>query len=179
MIAILSLYKYTDKELEQFVKSMVVLTDSREKDNSHIIDWLDKKKIPHKSKALPNGDYSFYIPANTDLNIDRDLYFDHEIMIERKNSLEELSGNFSQYRTRFEEEMATYRGLKYLLVENANYQDIVDGKYDTKFSNKAYLASLHTFNQRYGLQIMFMPDSRYSGWFIYGVFTYYLKNKMR
>lgn len=175
----LSLYKYTNAELERLVKSIVVLCDTREKNNAHIIAWLDKKKIPHQSKALSNGDYSFCIPANPNLNIDRDLYFDHEIMIERKGSLEELSGNFSQNRTRFEEEMATYQGLKYLLIENANYQDIVNGKYDTKLSNKAFLASLHTFNQRYGLQLMFMPDSSYSGWFLYGIFTYYLKNKLR
>lgn len=179
MIRILSLYKYTDKEIGQIVKSMVILTDTREKCNAHIIDWLDKKKVPHKSKALSNGDYSFYIPSNPELNIDRDLYFDREIMIERKGSLEELSGNFSQQRARFEEEMATHAGLKYLLVENADYQSVVDGKYNTNFSSKAYLASLHTFNQRYGIQIMFMPDPAYSGWFMYGVFTYYLKNMLR
>ena len=105
MINILELYKYTDKEIERLIKSIVILTDTREQKNQHILDWLDKKKIPHKTKALQNGDYSFYIPATSDLNIDRDLYFDKEIMVERKGSLEELSGNFSQQRTRFEEEM--------------------------------------------------------------------------
>lgn len=176
---ILELYKYTDKEIEQLVKSIVILTDTREQKNQHILDWLDKKHIPHKTKALSNGDYSFYVPANPDLNIDRDLFFDKEIMVERKGSLEELSGNFSQQRARFEEEMATYPGIKYLLVENANYQDIITGKYDTKFSAKAYLASIHTFNHRYGLQMMFMPDPQYSGYFLYGVFTYFLKQKLR
>lgn len=100
-------------------------------------------------------------------------------MIERKSSLNELSGNFSQHRARFEEEMATFQGRKYLLIENANYQDVITGKYDTKFSPKAYLASLHTFNHRYGLQVMFMPDPQYSGYFLYGVFSYYLKHKLR
>lgn len=157
----------------------MILTDTREQKNQHILTWFEKKGIPHKAKALGNGDYSFYIPANSDLNIERDLFFDKEIMVERKASLEELSSNFSQHRTRFEEEMATYAGLKYLLIENANYQDIVSGKYDTKFSVKAYLASLHTFNHRYGLQMMFMPDPQYSGYFLYGVFTYYLKHKLR
>ena len=176
---ILDLYKYTDKEIDQLVKSIVILTDSREKCNSHILEWFDKKKIIHKTKALSNGDYSFYIPANPDLNIDRDLYFDKEIMVERKGSLEELSGNFSQQRARFEEEMATYPGTKYLLIENANYQDIITNKYETKFSSKAYLASLHTFNHRYGLQIVFMPDPQYSGYFLYGVFTYFLKQYLR
>lgn len=179
MIGILELYKYSEKEIDQLVKSMVILTDTREQKNQHILNWLDKKGIPHKAKALGNGDYSFYLPANPGLNIERDLFFDKEIMVERKASLEELSSNFSQYRTRFEEEMATYAGLKYLLIENANYQDIVSGKYDTKFSVKAYLASLHTFNHRYELQMMFMPDPQYSGYFLYGVFTYYLKHKLR
>lgn len=179
MICILELYKYTDKEIDQLVKSIVILTDTREQKNQHILDWLDSKKVPHKTKALSNGDYSFYVPANPDLNIDRDLFFDKEIMVERKGSLEELSGNLSQQRARFEEEMATYPGVKYLLVENANYHDIVTGNYDTKFSSKAYLASLHTFNHRYGLQMMFMPDPKYSGYFLYGVFTYFLRKKLR
>ena len=160
MIAILNLYKYTDKEIDELVKSMVILCDTREKSNAHVTDWFDKKKITYKSKALSNGDYSFYVPANEDLNIDRDLYFDREIMIERKASLDELSGNFTQNRTRFEEEMATYPGKKYLLVENADYEDVVKSNYDTKFSSKAYLASLHAFNHRYDLQIMFMPYAK-------------------
>lgn len=179
MIIILNLYKYTDSEIDQIVKSLTILVDTREKENSHIIDWLKKKKIPYKSKALSNGDYSFFIPANPELNIDRDLYFDHEIMIERKGSLEELSGNLTQNRTRFEEEMATYPGKKYLMIENANYQDIVNGNYKTQFSSKSYLASLHAFNHRYDLQIIFMPSKEMSGYYLYGVFTYYLKNKLR
>lgn len=179
MIIILSLYKYTDSEIDQIVKSLTVLVDTREKENTHILDWLKKKKISYKTKALTNGDYSFFIPANPDLNIDRDLYFDHEIMIERKGSLDELSGNLTQNRARFEEEMATYGGKKYLMIENANYEDVVKGNYGTKFSSKAYLASLHAFNHRYDLHITFMPNKEMSGYYIYGVFTYYLKNILR
>lgn len=176
---ILNLYKYTDKEIDELVKSMVILHDSREKSSKHITDWFDKKKIAYETKALSNGDYSFYIPANPKLNIDRDLYFDREIMLERKASLDELAGNLTQHRTRFEEEMATYTGKKYLLIENASYEDIVGGNYTSKFSTKAYLASLHAFNHRYDLQIMFMPNNKLSGCYIYGVFTYYIRNLLR
>ena len=56
MIGILELYKYTDKEIDQLVRSIVILTDTREQKNQHILDWFDKKKIPHKTKALSNGD---------------------------------------------------------------------------------------------------------------------------
>ena len=75
--------------------------------------------------------------------------------------------------------MATFKGKKYLLIENANYGDVVKGNYSTKVSVKSYLASLHSFNHRYDLQIIFIPDNKYSACYIYGVFTYYLKNLLR
>ena len=84
------------------VKSLVVLVDTREKSNNHITEWFSKKKIPYESKALSNGDYSFYIPKQPELNIDRSMLFDKETMIERKASLDELSGNLAQNRDRFE-----------------------------------------------------------------------------
>lgn len=128
---------------------------------------------------MSNGDYSFFIPANPDLNIPRDLYFDKSIMIERKNSATELAGNFSTHRTRFEEEMATFPGKKYLLIENTNYYDILNENYRTKFSAKAYIASLHTFNHRYGLEVMFMPDTSFSAQWIYFTLVYWLKEELK
>lgn len=107
------------------------------------------------------------------------MYFDKDIMIERKASLNELSGNFTQNRARFEKEMATFSGKKYLLIENATYEDIVNGKYSTKISRKAYLASLHSFNHKYGLQFCFIPNNAFSGCYIYGTLVYHLKNLLR
>lgn len=128
---------------------------------------------------MNNGDYSFYVPSNLDLNIERTLDFSRKIMIERKANLDELSNNFTTSRSRFQEEMATFDGKKYLLIENANYFDIVNQNYASKFSPKAYLASIHTFNHKYNLEVEFMPKKEYSPIWIYGTFTYYLKNIMR
>lgn len=100
-------------------------------------------------------------------------------MIERKASLEEISGNITKGRARFEEELATFSGKKYLLIENANYHDIIRQCYRTDISPKAFLATLHTYNHRYGIEIMFMPDNKYSAAYIYGVFIYYLKTLIR
>lgn len=175
----LSHYRYTDKEKDELVKSLTIIVDSREKCNSHILEWFDKNNVRYITKALKNGDYSFFIPANEELNIDRELYFDRQIMVERKASLEEISGNITQSRARFEEELATFGGKKYLMIENANYQDIVQKAYKTDISPKAFLATLHTYNHRYGLELMFMPDLSYSGVYIYGTFTYYLKSLLR
>lgn len=172
-------YYYTDKEKNQLLKSIVPIVDTREQQNTHITDWFDKKKIQWKSKALKQGDYSFYLPANPELNIDRDLYFDKEIIIERKNSADELAVNFSKHRTRFEEEMATFPGKKYLLIENCTYGDIVSGNYRSEYAAKSYAATLHTFNHRYDLEIVYMPDKQLSGMWIYSTFLYWLREVLR
>ena len=38
---------------------MIILIDSREKQNTHITDSFDKNSIAYKKKALDYGDYSF------------------------------------------------------------------------------------------------------------------------
>ena len=61
--------------MEELISSMVILVDTREKVNTHITDYFDKKNIKYKKKALDYGDYSFMLPANESLGIPRDLYF--------------------------------------------------------------------------------------------------------
>jgi len=66
-----------------------------------------------------------------------------------------------------------------LLIENANYSDVVEGKYNTKYNKKSFWASLHSFWFKYNVPFEFMPNNKYSGTFIRGVFTYYLKDFLR
>jgi ERCC4-type nuclease len=68
-------YHYTDKELKALLSSMTVIIDTREQQNSHIVDYLDKHKVAHISKKLDYGDYSCMIPFNQELGIMRDTYF--------------------------------------------------------------------------------------------------------
>ena len=82
-------YKYTDKEIKTLMRDLVVLVDTRERQNSHILDYFTKNHIAYERTALNYGDYSFYIPAAA---AGKDIYFHRDIVIERKASLEELSG---------------------------------------------------------------------------------------
>ena len=173
-------YKFTDSEVKSIVDGMVILIDTREKKNQHITDYYDKHGIKYENRALSSGDYSFYIGENPELSIPRPLYMDNEIIIERKASLDELSGNFTTGRTRFEEEFATSKATKkYLLIENASYADIIDGNYNTKYNKNSFAATLHSFNHKYNLEIMFIPNNIYTPIYIYGVFKYYLKSILK
>ena len=71
------------------------------------------------------------IPANEKLSIPRDLYFNTTCVIERKASLEEISNNLTKERDRFEKELCLAPKTKVLLIENASYEDIATGNYDT------------------------------------------------
>ena len=158
---------------------MVILVDTREKRNTHITQYFDKAKIAYIEKALDYGDYSFYIPKNEKLSIPRDMYFDQKIIVERKGSLEELSGNLTKERDRLEKELSLSPKIKVLLIENANYSDVVTGNYDTKYNNKSFWASIHSMWHKYNTPFIFVPDNAYTGFFIKGYFTYYLKNYLR
>lgn len=155
-------YRYTDGELKTLLDSLVVLIDSREQENRHITSSLEGLGIPYQTRKLDYGDYSCYLPANPALGIMRDTYFTNQFAIERKASLEELSGNLTQERQRFENELmrAHSAGCHLtLMVEQGSWEAIASGNYRTQFNPKAFLAALLTYRLRYNLHVCFVtPD---------------------
>lgn len=177
----LELYKYTDSEKKKLLSSIVVMVDTREKDghNDHILSYFDSKKIPWVKKALPYGDYSFYVPANEELNIPRDLDFSSQIIVERKANLDEFAANATADRDRIKKEFAQAPATKVLLIENATYGDMVNGNYRSQYSAKSYYGTIHSFWHEYNLPVVFMGDKNNSGKFIYGFLYYYLRNILK
>lgn len=171
-------YKFTDREKEEIISSMVYVIDTREKKNEHIIQRMEEKKIKYVKRKLDYGDYSFYIPKNEKLGIHRDIWFDKEIVVERKASLEELSGNLTTNRARFKEEMALAPKNKVLLVESSRYEDLVAGNYDTHYDKKSFLATLHKYWFKYNCPFFFI-NSKNTLVFIKFFLEGYLKESLR
>ena len=173
-------YKFTDKELKILLDSLAIIIDTREQENTHITEYLVKKKLPYKGQKLDYGDYSFMIPANPDLCIPREIYFMNNIVIERKAHLEELSGNLTKDGgSRLESELIRSQGTKfYLMIENASYGDIINHNYNTQYEPKSFVARLKTFESRYGISVNFV-SSKCSGNFIYFTFYYWLREMLK
>lgn len=159
--------------------SIVIICDTREHQdkNNHILNYFDAKNIPWKKMKLPYGDYSFMVPADNELGIPRDLYFDKKCVIERKANLEEFSGNVTSNseRSRVKKELALAPPKKVIIIENGSYGDVIDGNYNTKYDSKSYWATIHSFWHEFDVPFVFMKDSKYTGVFIRGFFTYYLR----
>jgi len=130
--------------------------------------------------GLSQGDYSFYVPANEKLNIDRDLYFDKDVVLERKNSLEELSSSFTTNRTQFENELIRSRNLNFsLMVEcSSGWDDIMNDSYNTKYNRTSFLATLFTYYYRHEMNINFVSKNN-AGLFIYQSMYYFLREYLK
>ena len=173
-------YKFSVEEIKKLTKQMIVLIDTREKRNEHILSYFDKQGITYRKEKLDFGDYTFLLPSAA--TGQGDIYFHDSIVIERKASLEELSGNLAQKRQQFETEFLKARnaGCKvYLMVEApGGYSDIVGHRYRTEFTPAAYMASLKTFEHRFDANIQFISPE-YAGYYIVSTFQYYAREKLK
>lgn len=172
---------YTESQQKKILKSMGIICDTREKvgKNDHILNYFDRKEIPWRREKVPYGDYTFFIPKNEELGINEEINFADRIMVERKMGLAEISSNIVDKSRRIYRELAGAPPNKVLLIENDTYQDLVNGNYNTQFAPKAFWAALLSMWHQFNIPVIFMPDKRYTGQFIYGYFYYYLKNLLR
>ena len=174
-------YHYTETELKTLLASLTIIVDSREQENSHVTAYLDKRKVPYITQKLDFGDYSCFLPANPELGIIRDAYFSDMVVVERKNSLTELSNNLSNDRDRFVSELLRAKPAYFhLMVENApgGYADILNHRYDTQYNEKSYAATLKSFEAAYDLRVNFLPDNKLSGFFIWSTMYYFVRNHL-
>ena len=147
-------YKFTDSEIKKALKNLTILVDSREKGNDHIIKWFESNKIKFKIVALDHGDYSAFIPKESLKGIERDIYFDKDIVVEKKSGIDELAGNFSKSDTpRLKSEFAHLcknNTKVFLFVEDQLFdKHIRAGKYRSQYDPKTLYARIKGLESEY------------------------------
>lgn len=161
---------WTDRELTDELKKLTIICDTREQDR-HVEEYLAKKNIPHITRKLDTGDYSCQLGDNS---------YEREIVVERKHNLDEICGNFTAERERFEREFmrAKAYGTKvHLIVENASWSDVFLGNYRSKLPPKSLVASLLSWMVRFNITVTFCKPSD-SAKLIYGIFYYHVRERL-
>ena len=151
-------------EIEEALKGMVVLVDTREQDTARLRVRLKDMKCEYERCKLDFGDYSAKIPINGE-------WHTLNIAVERKMDLSELAQCYCNGRKRFEREFerAQTAGAKiYLLIENATWEDAYTGNYRSKMNPQALIASILAWLSRYRCQVIFCRQ-RTSGRLIYDI----------
>lgn len=133
-------------QVESCLKSMQILIDSNEQQTAQARRRYSNFSVPYIRQKLDYGDYTynFTLPDGSSRHeLDQRVYGD--VVIERKMSLTELSGNLCQEKARFKREFQRAIDNKakvYLLVEDASWEKLIHGRYSTKFHPNAYEAAL-------------------------------------
>lgn len=163
---------YTDKEISELLKQLTIICDTREQVNEHVTGYLDGKKIPHITRKIETGDYSATIG---------DMTLEHDVVIEKKNSIDEIAGNFTADRQRFEDEFtrAKAEGLKvFLLIENCSWSDIFLHNYRSKLKPQSLIASLLSWQVRFNITVIFCKPNE-TGQIIYGILYYAAREALK
>ena len=165
----------TDKEMQSILDDIVIIVDTREQKNQHILDYLVGAKIPYIEEKLDTGDYSLILPNYPHLELDR------KFLVEKKNSLDEIAGNFTKGRERFIREFnrakESHQNL-HLVIEQATFKKIYKKSYRSKFPAKSFKASLLTFCIRYKVPVWFVQPEE-SPDLIYSILYYELFEKLK
>ena len=117
---------YTENELNALLKKMTAVVDTREQRNEHILLWMEEHRLPYIKRKLAVGDYSVMLEGQT---------LESDVTIERKGGIDEIAGNFTVERERFEREMLrgkANRTQMFLLIENCSWRDITAHNYRSK-----------------------------------------------
>lgn len=168
------------KIIEEALKNIVVIIDTRENQVEHITKYFDSKNIKYLFQKLDFGDYSVILKPIPEIGLNEESTFFKQISIERKNSLEEISANLSKERERFEKELTRSFGARLILMveESQGYEKIINHRYNTDLSEKSFLATMFTYGHRYNIDINFI-EKRYAGMFIYYQLFYYVREQLK
>lgn len=144
-------------DVDNCIQSIEILADTREQDTPRARRRYAMLPCPVRRVALPFGDYSYSFTQPSGLLTPMGGKF----AIERKMSLDELAGCFTHDRERFEREFerSVNAGARMvLIVENASYENLLTGKYRSRFRPDAFAASLIAWETRYGFRTVMCKE---------------------
>ena len=167
------MHKYlTDKEITEQLKGLTILIDKREQVNHHLTEYFDKKKIPYIERSMSVGDYSAMLGNMT---------LEQDVVVERKANIDEVCGNMTADRDRFEREFqrAKCDGTKvFLIIENCTWSDIFLHNYRSKLKPQSLIATLLAWQVRFNITIVFCKPSE-TGQIIYGTLYYAAREALK
>lgn len=150
--------KLSEGEIKILLDSAVIVIDTREQKNKHIIDYLDKRKIKWVNMKLDSGDYSIMLPNNKQVQFP-ELYLNNFIVIERKKTLDELVGNLTNGRDRFFREFQRFNGKMVIMVEENSYKDVLTHNYRSQMNEVALNSSIMKISSEFGIETIWLNDT--------------------
>lgn len=146
---------------KQILQSFEILVDTREQDTKRSQKRYEAFGVPYKKATLEYGDYTYNAELPHGKIYDISSTISPMCAIERKMNLDELASCFTNGRQRFQREFerAAKNGCRiYLICENANWENLLNGKYRSRFNSNAFAASATAWMIRYNMNVIFCKE---------------------
>ena len=147
------------------MNNFIILTDTRQKSEEHIIKEFDKQGILHIRTGLPSADYMAVRYDN-----EKGFYLDYSILIDTKKDIEEIASNLcnSQNHQRILREIQKGKdvGAKQFvfLINGGKIKTIEDlqnwTSKRTKVKGSVLLKIFQTMRQKYNVRFIICPKSK-------------------
>lgn len=150
-------------EIEAALKTFSVIADTREQATPASKQRMEMIGVPVERATLDYGDYCAQVVLPDGCKVyDISGRVKPALAIERKMSLDELAACLTRDRDRFQREFERARnsgGKMILLVENGNWEGILNQRYRSRMNPKAFLASLTAWMIRYDISPVFCKSA--------------------
>ena len=145
--------------------NFIILTDSRQKSESHIIKEFDQQGIIHIRTGLPSADYMA-------LRYDekKGFHFDYSILIDTKKDIEEIAGNLcnTQSHERIKREIRKGKELGakdfiFLIADNKikTVEDLENwSSKRTQVKGSTLVKIFNTMKQKYDIKFIIAPKNK-------------------
>lgn len=148
-------------EQKEVLKSFEILVDTREQGTDRSEKRYQSFGVPYKKATLDYGDYTYNAELPNGKLYDISKTISPICAVERKMNLDELAGCFTRSRQRFQREFerASDNGSRiYLICENANWENLLNGKYRSRLNPNAFAASAAAWMIRYNMNVIFCKE---------------------
>lgn len=147
------------------MSKFIILTDTRQQKENHILKAFDKRDILHIRTGLPSADY---MAVRYDEK--KGFYLDYSILIDTKKDIEEIVSNLcnSQNHQRILREIQRGKELGakefIFLINGGKVKTIEDLKNwsskRTKVKGITLLKIMKTMRQKYGIRFIIVPKQK-------------------
>lgn len=170
--------KLKEGQIKVLLDNLVVIVDTREKSNKHIIKYLEVKGIDYIERKLDSGDYSVIVKANENIG-NEEIDLSEYVAVERKKDLDELAQNLTKHRDRFFREFERFNGNMTIVVEESSYMDLLTHNYRSQYNEQGFNASLMSIKAKYNIDTFFLHKKQASPIYILTFLKSFAKKYLR
>lgn len=147
------------------MKKYIILTDTRQQKEEHILKEFDKQGIIHIRTGLPSADY-----MTLRYDEKQGFYLDYSILIDTKKDIEEIAGNLCNTSSHNRVKKEIFKGQELgakqfiFLINGGKIKTIQDlenwSSPHTKVKGETLLKIMSTMKERYGVRFIICPRAK-------------------